>query len=70
MAAHLNAEWLLLKLAFLVDIFGYLNELNLALKGKNNDFFQYIEKISTFMKTLQNWRIRVVQGRMFDGPFK
>ena len=57
----------MLKLACLVDIFGYiLNEFNLGLQGKNNDFFRYIDKVSTFMKTLQHWIIQVVQGRMFD----
>lgn len=64
LAVHLNDQLWLLKLAYLVDIFGYLNELNLGLQGKNNDLFRHIDKISAFMKKLQHWRIRVVQGRM------
>jgi len=40
-----------------VDIFGYFNELNLGLQGKNNDFFRHIDKISAFIKTVQQWRI-------------
>src|SRR6218665_216723 len=38
--------------ACLVDIFWNMNELNLGLQGKNNDFFRHIDKISAFMKTL------------------
>ena len=59
---------MVVEIASLVDIFGYnMNELNLELDGKNNDFFRHIDKISAFMKTLQHWRIRVFQERMLDG---
>ena len=55
------------KIASLIDIFGYLNELNLGLQSKNNNFLRHIDKILAFMKTLQHWSIQVVKGRMFDG---
>jgi len=31
-----------------------LNELNLGLQGKKNDFFRHIDKISAFMEALQH----------------
>ena len=63
----LNDQLWLLKLACPVDIFGYnLNEYNLGLQGKNNDFFRHNDKISAFTKTLQHRRIRDLQGRIFD----
>ncbi|XP_045397321.1 protein FAM200A [Lemur catta] len=47
------------KLAYLSDIFGIFNELNLKIQGKNNDIFQYLEHILGFQKTLSLWQARL-----------
>ncbi|KAL2766003.1 protein FAM200A [Daubentonia madagascariensis] len=47
------------KLAYLSDIFGIFNELNLKIQGKNNDIFQYLEHILSFQKTLSLWQVRL-----------
>ena len=52
------------KLSYLVDMFGFLNDLNLGLQGKDNDLFRHMHKMSAFVKKLQHWRLRVGQGRM------
>ena len=48
-----------MKLAYLTDIFGILNELSLKLQGKNNDVFQQMEQIQGFRKTLLLWQVRL-----------
>ena len=48
-----------MKLAYLTDIFGILNELSLKLQGKNNDVFQQMERIQGFRKTLLLWQARL-----------
>ncbi|XP_043916349.1 protein FAM200A-like [Protopterus annectens] len=64
LAAHLvDTEWLA-KLAYLVDVFGALNDLNLALQGRANDISRHADKINAFIQKLEHWRIRVAQGRM------
>ncbi|XP_004442894.1 PREDICTED: protein FAM200A [Ceratotherium simum simum] len=50
------------KLAYLSDIFGILNELNLKLQGEN-DIFQYLEHILGFQKTLLLWQTRLESNR-------
>ncbi|XP_032249925.1 protein FAM200A [Phoca vitulina] len=46
------------KLAYLSDVFGILNELNLKVQGKN-DVFQYLEHILGFQRTLLLWQARL-----------
>nr|KAF6500005.1 family with sequence similarity 200 member B [Molossus molossus] len=48
-----------MKLAYLTDIFGILNELSLKLRGKNGDIFQHVECIQGFQKTLLLWQARL-----------
>ena len=59
----MNKHWVA-KLSYLVDIFGFLNDLNLGLQGRDSDLFRHMDKISAFVKKLQHWRLRVDQGRM------
>lgn len=56
------------KLAYLSDIFGILNELNLKLQGKNYDIFQYLEHILGFQKTLLLWQARLKTNRYYMFP--
>lgn len=44
----------LVRLAYLSDIFGKLNTLNLQLQGKNKYFPQVTDKISSFTYSLKN----------------
>ncbi|XP_035920701.2 protein FAM200A [Halichoerus grypus] len=50
------------KLAYLSDVFGILNELNLKVQGKN-DVFQYLEHILGFQRTLLLWQARLKSNR-------
>ena len=56
-------DWLA-KLAYLVDIFNSLNELNLRLQGKDSDLFKHGDKIRAFMKKLTHWKARASQERL------
>ncbi|XP_077763998.1 protein FAM200A [Canis aureus] len=50
------------KLAYLSDVFGILNELNLKVQGKNN-VFQYLDHILGFQKTILLWQARLKSNR-------
>ncbi|XP_066241779.1 protein FAM200B [Saccopteryx leptura] len=52
-----------MKLAYLADIFGILNELTLKLQGKNSDIFQHVERIQGFQKALLLWQARLKSSR-------
>ncbi|CAL9694137.1 unnamed protein product [Knipowitschia caucasica] len=54
-------EWLC-KLAYLADIFGYLNGLNLSLQGKTVTVFQVQNKIDATIKKFEMWDRRVGQN--------
>lgn len=58
-----NADWLA-KLAYLVDIFNYLNDLNVSLQGKDSDLFKHGDKIQAFIKKLALWKVRASQERL------
>lgn len=51
-------EWMS-TLAYLSDIFGYLNELNLRTQGRKMDCFDFWNKIEAFQKKLVNWQRQV-----------
>lgn len=59
-ARKLSDENFLMKLAYLSDIFGMLNDLNLQLQGKNQHLPQVTDKINSFTRKLAMW------GRRFD----
>lgn len=54
-------EWLC-KLAYLADIFSYLNGLNLSLQGKAVTIFHVHGKIEATIRKLELWDRRVVQN--------
>lgn len=45
-----------IKLAYLADIFGHLNELNLQIQGKGMNCFIFMNKIDAFKKKMVMWR--------------
>lgn len=55
-------ENFLAKLAYLSDIFGKLNELNLQLQGKDKHLPQVTDKISSFTRKLAMWGRRLDEG--------
>ncbi|XP_028673527.1 protein FAM200A-like [Erpetoichthys calabaricus] len=58
-----DATWLA-KLAYLVDIFNALNDLNPSLQGRDSDLFKHMDKVSAFVKKLSQWKLRVEQQRL------
>lgn len=57
------------KLTFLSDIFGWLNELNIEMQGKNCTMIDVGEKISSFKQKLVLWREKLSQGKIAAFPF-
>lgn len=55
LAEKCSDENFLAKLAYLSDIFGKLNELNLQLQGKDKHLPQVTDKISSFTRKLAMW---------------
>ncbi|XP_057706890.1 zinc finger BED domain-containing protein 5 [Corythoichthys intestinalis] len=62
-AAKFSNDNFLAKLAYLTDIFGKLNELNLQLQGKNKHLPQVTDKISSFTRKLALWGRQLDEGR-------
>lgn len=54
-------EWLSM-LAYLADIFGLLNELNLQLQGRGMNFLVFWNKIDAFKKKLSIWKQQIMQS--------
>lgn len=61
-ARKFSEENFLMKLAYLSDIFGKLNELNLQLQGKDQHLPQVTDKISSFTRKLAMWGRRLNEG--------
>ena len=57
-----------LELAYLVDIFSILNELNLQLQGKGGNLFTYQGIIKTFVEKLKLWIDRVENNNFVQFP--
>ena len=57
-------QYWLAKMAYLVDIFGMFNDLNLGLQGRDTDVFKHADKIKSFLMKKKLWRTRVGQGRI------
>ena len=66
--SYFNDNNWITSLAYLADIFEKLNILNLKLQGKNTNIIQLRDNLKAFVKKLQNWRQKVVDGNiaMFD----
>ncbi|XP_039178217.1 SCAN domain-containing protein 3-like [Crotalus tigris] len=56
------------KIAYLVDIFAILNELNLSLQGPNATCFDLSEKIRSFQMKLQLWQTKLDENKMYMLP--
>jgi len=50
------------RLAYLSDIFSYINELNLELQGPDNTICNVCNKIESFKKKLKLWRNMIAEG--------
>lgn len=61
-AAKFTNEDFLLKLAYLSDIFGKLNDLNLQLQGKDKYIPHLADRITAFTRKLQVWGSRLDRG--------
>jgi zinc finger BED domain-containing protein 5/7/8/9 len=62
-----NNGWIQ-RTAYLSDIFGQLNTLNLKLQGKEMHLIQYRDKLQAFVSKLENWRRKANLGNfaMFE----
>lgn len=58
----LNDDKWLSTLAYLADIFGFLNEMNLKLQGRNMNCFIFWNKIDAFQKQLLMWEQQIAQS--------
>jgi len=50
------------RLAYLSDIFSYIDELNLQLQGPDTTIFNAWNKIESFKKKLKPWLNRIAEG--------
>ena len=53
-----------LKLCYLFDIFGKLNDLNISLQGKRCNIFTFKDRIEVFIKKLTIWKSRTEDGNL------
>ena len=51
-------------LAYLVDIFSRLNELNLSLQGQDKTIVNFIDALSAFQAKLELWERKMTMGQM------
>ena len=59
----LNDAWVL-KLCYLSDIFGKLNDLNISLQGKRCNIFTFKDRIEAFIKKPTIWKSRTEDGNL------
>ena len=64
----LNDDNWLNDLAFLVDITGYLSELNVKLQGKNQLVHEMFSHITSFQNKLQLFETQLYQSKFFHFP--
>ena len=62
LAVHFENVKFLSRLAYLVDIFEALNQLNLKMQGKGKDIIQYVNFTGAFVERLGNWKRKVKNG--------
>ena len=58
-----DTKWLSL-FAYLMDIFGHLNEINTNLQGPKHNTISIIQKMCAFKSKLELWRMRAVEGKI------
>ena len=64
LAVHFENVKFLSRLAYLVDIFEALNQLNLKMQGKGKDIIQFVGLTKAFVEKLGNWRRKVASGNL------
>ena len=62
-----NSAWLA-QLAYLADIFGKLNELNLSLQGINTNILNLYDKVGGFQKKIELWKELCSEGEFACFP--
>ncbi|XP_033969485.1 protein FAM200A-like [Trematomus bernacchii] len=62
--ALLGDEKLMSNVAFLADIFGHLNQLNLQLQGRGKTIVDMVEKLESFTRKLQLFESDISTGRL------
>ena len=62
--AALNDEECSKRLAYLSDVFGHLNKLNLKLQGPELNFITFKDSLCGFIAKLQNWRRKINLGNI------
>ena len=65
LAVHFENVKFLSRSAYLLDIFEFLNQLNLKMQGKGKDIIQFVDFTGAFVKKLGNWKRKVKNGN-FD----
>lgn len=60
-------EWLS-RLCYLVDVFEYLNLLNISLEGRNENLVTVGQKITAFRDKLGLWRMKMSMGKITSFP--
>ena len=65
LAVHFENVKFLSRLAYLVDIFEALNQLNLKMQGKGKNIIQFVDFTRAFVEKLGNWKCKVKNGN-FD----
>ena len=64
LAIHFQDNKWLSMLAYLVDIFGHLNEINTNLQGPKHNVISVSQKICAFKAKLEFWRMRAEEGKI------
>lgn len=54
------------KLAYLADIFKYLNSVNTSIQGKNENILTATDKILGFNKKILHWKNRIIKNNTLD----
>lgn len=62
--AFLEDEMVLSNIAFLTDIFGHLNHLNLQLQGRGKTIVDLVEKMDSFTRKLELFQSDISSGRL------
>ena len=62
LAVHFSDTKFIACLAYLVDIFGSLNTLNVKMQGKEKNIIYFVDLINGFIEKLSNWRRKVQKG--------
>ena len=65
LAVHIKNVKFLSRLAYLMDIFEALNQLNLKMQGKGKDIIQFVDFTWALVEKLGNWKRKVKNGN-FD----